>query len=111
MGFFYYYFFFLPFQLASIFHPKRRAGGGGSAGRGQRSAEINGRCFVGGAAGDDDADEDADADDDGVPRDRGDPCSPSLRWGTGGEPGPILTEVGDGRWDDGGPLPCEGKRI
>lgn len=37
----FFFFPFLPFQLASIFHPKRQAGGGSSAGRGQRSAEIN----------------------------------------------------------------------
>jgi len=63
-----FFFFFLPFQLASIFHPKHQAGGGSSAGRRQRSAEING-FLVG-------------WDEDGVTG--GDPRSPSLRWGTGG---------------------------
>lgn len=47
--YFFFFFFFLspPFQLASIFHPKHQAGGGSSAGRGQRSAGIIGRHFSG----------------------------------------------------------------
>lgn len=45
--FFFFFFLSLPFQLASIFHPKHQAGGGSSAGRGQRSAGIIGRHFSG----------------------------------------------------------------